>query len=215
MNRLILVRHGETEGNVAKKLDTALPGAPLTERGIAQAKTLGERLRGTDIAVLAASKALRAKQTAEILAAATGHDVEIVDGVHEAQAGDLEDRTDEEAHKAFRDVFHAWHIGDLSAKVPGGESGTDVLDRYLPTVARLRSRLADGDVVLVSHGAAIRLVGRHLGQVPGEFASRNHLDNTDTVELVPNGDGWTCVRWGHREPPFTEADAGAVDDPMG
>ena len=39
--KLILVRHGETEGNVAKILDTALPGLPLTERGVAQAKAFG------------------------------------------------------------------------------------------------------------------------------------------------------------------------------
>ena len=215
MNRLILIRHGETEGNVAKRLDTALPGAPLTERGVAQAQDLGRRLRGRKVAELVSSQALRAKQTGEIIATEAGFTVDAVDGIHEVQAGDLEDRTDEAAHKTFREVFHAWHLGDLSARPPGGESGADVLDRYLPVVEQLRPRLDDGDVLIVSHGAAIRLVGRHLGGVPGEFASRNHLDNTDTVELVPDGDGWACVRWGRREPPFVDAESAGVDDPMG
>ena len=39
--RLILVRHGQTEANVAKRLDTALPGAKLTPEGLAQAEVLG------------------------------------------------------------------------------------------------------------------------------------------------------------------------------
>ncbi len=56
-----------------------------------------------------------------------------------------------------------------------------------------------GDVVLVSHGAAIRLVAAQLAGVPGLFAANNHLANTQSVELTPlAGGGWECVRWGNR-----------------
>lgn len=218
MSRLILLRHGQTQGNVAKRLDTALPGAPLTEAGIEQAKAAGKRLAGTAGLVLVSSKALRATQTAGHIEAATGVPVEALDGLHEAQAGQLENRSDEASHELFKKVFHAWHLGDLSARTEGGESGDEVLSRYLPVVEQLRRKHIDNGeiVVVVSHGAAIRLVGHHLTDVPSLFAANNHLDNTETVELNPIGDGrWECVRWGKFEPPFEDDTAPVPDDPMG
>ena len=217
--RLILVRHGETEGNVARRLDTRLPGAPLTEKGSHQARTIGQVIASNPPAALISSQALRAQQTASFIEAATGVSVQVVDGLHEVQAGEVEGKSDEQSHEIFKAVFHAWHVGDLTTRVPGGESGEDVLARYLPVVADLREKYLEqvgtGNVVVVSHGAAVRLVGRHLARVPGLFAANNHLDNTETVELEIDGDGWRCVRWGRFEPPFADEVSPVADDPMG
>lgn len=218
--RLILVRHGETEGNVAKKLDTRLPGAPLTELGVTQARSIGAALRDRSPAALVSSRALRAQQTAGYIESATGVELEVLDGLHETQAGDLEGRSDDEAHDTFKAIFHEWHGGDLSLRIPGGESGTDVMERYVPVLADLRKRYLEGPdnavVVVVSHGAAIRLVARYLANVPVDFARNNHLDNTHTVELAPVGtDEWECVKWGTFLPPFEDDVSPLPDNPMG
>ncbi len=92
--------------------------------------------------------------------------------------------------------------------LPGGESGRQVLDRYLPVLTQLRLRYLDdhewtGDIVVVSHGAAIRLVARRLAGVDGDFALEHHLANTECVVLSPITDGrWSCVQWGSAAPPF-------------
>ncbi|WP_405487582.1 histidine phosphatase family protein [Nocardia sp. NBC_00511] len=217
--KLILVRHGETEGNVAKILDTRLPGLPLTERGVAQAKTFGSNLI-VPPQRLFSSAALRARQTGGYIEAATGVALEVLEDLQEVQLGDLEGLGTREAHEAFQDVYHAWHFGELSLRVPGGESGEDVLARYVPTLQRLREEYLSGpdaaDIVLVSHGAAMRLVSRELTGVPRLFAANNHLDNTETIELLPaeNG-GWECTRWGRYPAPFGDAIALTGDDPMG
>jgi len=226
--RLILVRHGQTEANVERRLDTRLPGARLTELGRTQARTLGERLAPQPPAALVSSQALRARETAGFVETASGLTLQVREGLHEAQAGELEDRSDVESHKMFAKVFHTWHAGDLSARMPGGESGLDIIERYVPVVDSLRAEYLDGgaggDVVVVSHGAAIRLVGAYLAGVPGAFAADRHLENTSAVELVPTDTGWRCVRWGTFAPPFEatpqrpwfEAEATeATDDPMG
>ncbi|WP_063048416.1 histidine phosphatase family protein [Nocardia arthritidis] len=219
--RLILVRHGETEGNVAKLLDTRIPGLPLTERGAAQAKTFGEGLLRAP-KVLFSSVALRARQTASYIEAATGVAAMVLDGLHEVQAGDLEGQHSEDAHQRFQQIYRAWHEGDLTLRVPGGESAQDVLDRFLPVIAELRSTYltpedgGHGDVMVVSHGAAMRLVGRTLADVRPPFTTNNHLDNTETIELVPTPDaGWECIRWGRFTPPFGYDVAPTPDDPMG
>ncbi|MGW4847974.1 histidine phosphatase family protein [Nocardia brasiliensis] len=217
--KLVLVRHGETEGNVAKLLDTKVPGLPLTERGAAQAKTFGETLL-TPPRVLFCSAALRARQTAGYIEAATGVSATVLDNLQEVQAGDLEGLHSEEAHLFFQRIYRAWHEGDLDERIPGGESGNDILARFFPVIEDLRERYlsgsGEGDVLLVNHGAAMRLVSRYLADVRPPFTTNNHLDNTETIELVPLPDGgWSCIRWGRFTPPFGYDVSPTPDDPMG
>ncbi|GAA4743003.1 histidine phosphatase family protein [Gordonia alkaliphila] len=200
MARLFLVRHGETTANVLQQLDTALPGAHLTDFGARQGIRFGLDNPLAAPAVLLSSVANRAQQTAELIASAWDTDTAAIDDVHEVQVGDLEGRSDREAHEQFRDVVHAWHHGDLDARLPGGESLEMLRDRYVPVLDRLATenlRIEQPrDVYVVSHGAAIRLVAAHLAGVDPEFAMRNHLRNTDSVELELTPEGWQLIRWG-------------------
>lgn len=200
MARLFLVRHGETTANVLQQLDTALPGAHLTDFGARQGIRFGLSNPLAAPAVLLSSQANRAKQTAELIASAWEVDTAPIDGVHEVQVGDLEGRSDREAHEQFRDVVHAWHRGDLDTRLPGGESLEMLRDRYVPVIDDLAAQNLRAeqprDVYVVSHGAAIRLVAAHLAGVDPEFAMRNHLRNTDSVELELTADGWRLIRWG-------------------
>mgnify|MGYP000926766429 CR=1 FL=1 len=214
------MRHGETAANVQHRLDTRLPGEPLTDLGHAQAHSAGEALAGRPIVQVVSSAATRARQTAAAVAAALAArqaqrpeaagtriaEARVVPGLHEAQVGDWENRNDRTTLEAFMRVYHDWHTGDLDARPPGGESGRQVLDRYLPALDAARPD-SGGAIVVVSHGAAIRLASRHLADnVPGEFSARNHLANTESIELVPTATGWTCVRWGLLLPPFVPDD---------
>ena len=110
--------------------------------------------------------------------------------------------------------------------MPGGESANQVLDRYLPVLDELRIRYLDdenwtSDIVVVSHGAAIRLTGALLGDVDSSFALEHHLANTEAVVLLPAADGrWSCAQWGAqhaavRPPRPDDAAAESVADPMG
>ena len=218
--KLILVRHGETEGNVAKVLDTRVPGLPLTERGVAQAKSFAARLTVPPVR-LYSSVALRARQTAEHVESVTGIAADVLDGVYEVQVGELEGQNSQAAHREFQRIYRSWHLGELHTRLPGGESGEEVLARYLPAVDALRGSCLTAatdphDVMLVSHGAAMRLVARELSGIAPPFTTNNHLDNTETIELLPTADGgWTCVRWGRYTPPFGYEVEPTPDDPMG
>ena len=91
--------------------------------------------------------------------------------------------------------------------MPGGETGNQVLDRYVPVLTQLRMRYLDddswhGDIVVVSHGAAIRLVSAVLAGVESSFALDHHLANAESVVLSPITDGrWSCVQWSPLTPP--------------
>ncbi|KKC05243.1 histidine phosphatase family protein [Mycobacterium nebraskense] len=215
--RLVLLRHGQSYGNVERRLDTRPPGAELTPLGRDQARGFA---RGAGRpALLAHSVAIRASQTAGVIGAELEMAAIEMPGIHEVQVGGLENRNDDDAVAEFNAIYERWHHGDLDVPLPGGESGNDVLDRYVPPLTDLRLRYLDdhdwtGDIVVVSHGAAIRLAAAMLAGVEATFALDNHLDNAESVVLAPITDGrWSCVRWGTLAPPFyPEADATPVAD---
>lgn len=199
--RLHLVRHGQTPSNVAGALDTALPGAPLTDLGREQARTVGAELAGSGISpsVILSSEAARARETAGLIATAMDLDTQAVPGVYEVQAGSYEMRTGAEALLAYNRVVRDWlEEGDLTASLPAGESALDVRDRAMPLVSELRESYLDNgiDVVLVVHGTLMRMVAVFAGAVPSQWALANRIPNCGVIELAPDGGGWSCERWG-------------------
>lgn len=227
--RLVLVRHGQSYGNVERRLDTRPPGSELTPLGREQARAFaatGVRRTG----LVAHSVATRAVQTAAEIAGRLKVPARELAGIHEVQVGALENRSDDAAIAEFNEVYRRWQLGELGLRLPGGESAEELLDRYLPVLTDLRMRYLDdddftGDVVVVSHGAAIRLAAATLAGVDAGFVVDHHLGNAEPVVLAPITEGrWSCVQWGILTPPFhpepgigpgTEPPAAAEPDPMG
>lgn len=193
--RLLLIRHGQTSSNIGHKLDTAEPGADLSELGRRQAAAIPQALAGENIGAIYASTLVRSQQTAAPLAAALGLDVQIRPGIREIAAGELEMRSDEESIQRYVDVVFGWP-GDLESRVPGGESGTEVLARYDDAVAEA-ARSGVDTVAFVSHGAVIRVwVGIRSSNVDPAYTMEHWLMNTAMVALEGSPeDGWTVVQW--------------------
>lgn len=225
--RLVLVRHGQSHGNVDRRLDTRPPGSELTDLGRDQARRFARRLAHRP-AMIVHSVALRAAQTAAEIGGETGVDTHEFEGIHEVQVGDLENRSDDAAIEQFNTIYQRWHQGDLDVSLPGGENARGLLDRYVPVITQLRLRYLDddawhGDIVVVSHGAAIRLAAAVLAGVDAGFALDHHLANAESIVLAPITDGrWSCVHWATMAPPFYPEpvvhpvqDALQSADPMG
>jgi len=204
--RLVLARHGRTTANAARILDSRPPGAPLDEEGRAQAEQLAERLADHPVRSVHASHAIRTQQTAAPVAAAHGLAVEVVDGVREVSIGELEGRSDEAAFEIFYEVYHAWWRGELDAHLPGGESALDLRARFLPVVERLTVD-GDGDVVVVSHGAAIRMAAAAL---LGDTVETWYVPNTGLVVLRREQQGWALESWDTAEPVRGDVTAGGA-----
>ncbi|WOX13702.1 histidine phosphatase family protein [Streptomyces sp. N50] len=195
--RLILIRHGQTTANVDYLLDTAIPGADLTDLGRRQAAALPEALADEDIEALYASTLIRTQQTAAPLAAARGLDVRVRDGIRELTAGDLEmlPGDTEPGHEYMRIVF-AWAAGDTELRMPGGESGAEALARYDGVIAEAADSGAR-TVAMISHGAAIRMwTSARADNIDVDFAAARPLDNTGIVVLDGSpADGWKALSW--------------------
>lgn len=194
--RLLLIRHGQTPGNVLGQLDTAFPGPGLTELGTRQAEILATTLSGSGVDVLYASKLLRAQLTAAPLSRAKGVEVQVSEGLHEIGAGDLELRADRESIHRYLETVYAWGLGDLDAKMPGGDDGHEFFGRFDADIAAMADSGAEV-AAAVSHGAAIRVwASSRARNVLPSFGAENALDNTGIVTLEGStATGWTLVEW--------------------
>ncbi len=199
--RLLLIRHGQTPGNVLGQLDTAHPGPGLTELGQRQAAALARSLTDEPIGSLYASTLIRTQITARPLAAVRGLDIGVVDGFHEIEAGALEKRTDYDSHMLYVGTVFAWADGDLDRTMPAGPSGHDFFARFDASIAGVAAAAAasgdPGAVAVVSHGAAIRVwTGLRAANIEPGFAARHMLANTGIVALEGDPDaGWRLIHW--------------------
>ncbi|MDP9980726.1 putative phosphoglycerate mutase [Pseudarthrobacter oxydans] len=197
--RLLLIRHGQTPGNVLGQLDTAHPGPGLTELGERQAAALARSLANEQIDLLFASTLIRTQITAAPLSAVRGLEIEVLEGLREIEAGSLEKLTDKKSHLRYLGTVFGWAAGELHRRMPAGPSGHDFFERYDASITRIAAA-ADGDtstVAVVSHGAAIRVwAGLRAGNVEAGFAARHGLANTGIVALEGDPDaGWRLIHW--------------------
>lgn len=198
--KLLLIRHGETPGNVLGQLDTDHPGPGLTELGERQAEAMARSLANERIGALYASTLIRTQITAAPLARLHTLDIEVLDGLHEIEAGSLEKLTDHESHKRYMGTVISWAAGELDLRMPAGPNGHAFFERFdaaIAEVAERAERQQHGTVAVVSHGAAIRTwAGLRAEGADHEFAARHVLANTGIVAL--EGDlraGWNLIHW--------------------
>lgn len=198
--KLLLIRHGETPGNVLGQLDTDHPGPGLTELGERQAEAMARALANEPIAALYASTLIRTQITAAPLARLHGLDVEVLEGLHEIEAGSLEKLTDHESHKRYMGTVISWAAGELDRRMPAGPDGHTFFERFDAAIARVAERAArqqHGTVAVVSHGAAIRTwAGLRAEGADHDFAARHVLANTGIVAVEGNPEaGWNLLHW--------------------
>src|SRR5918999_6281569 len=123
MNRtqLIIVRHGQTQWNL-KLVRQGHLDSPLTERGIAQAKALGERLARETFTALYSSDLGRALQTAQMIAAATGHKIVTDARLRERHLGIFQGLNGDEIRAKYPEEYRLHRTVGPDYGIPDGES---------------------------------------------------------------------------------------------
>jgi broad specificity phosphatase PhoE len=149
---LILVRHGESEGN-RDKMFTGHGPSPLTERGRRQADAVGEALATP-------------QKTAEPLCVRTGVEPVVTARIRERDMGDFVGVRFEEVQARDPDGWRAVAERHPDYRPPSGESHRDVLARVGHFLDDVRAQHPGQRVVVVSHGVAIHHMLRHLLQTP-------------------------------------------------
>jgi alpha-ribazole phosphatase len=162
--KLILIRHGESDGNVQRKF-SGFQDVDLTEKGIWQAKRLAQRLEEVSVDTIYCSDLKRARHTAEIIFGDRGKDIVTNSKFREINFGVWEGYTFEEVKSKFGygDEFnHLMENIKPEAAIPQGESLVDLNNRVMTELNRIleEHKRADKDktIGLVCHGGTIRVI---------------------------------------------------------
>ncbi|MGN6744478.1 MAG: histidine phosphatase family protein [Amnibacterium sp.] len=212
--RLLLVRHGQIPSNVHGILDTDEPGPSLTDLGREQARALAGTLGDEAIDGLWASVLVRTQETLAPTADARDLPIAVLPGLREIQAGDLEGERTRDAHRVYLETVFAWATGDRARRMPGGESGHEFFARFEAALAEIAATGAE-DVVVASHGAAIRCWSATLEGADLDFLGTHPLPNTAIVAVEGGPGSWRMRAW--REAPLGQpvAPPDPVADPAG
>lgn len=146
--RLLLVRHGETEANVAGRMQ-GRGNDPLTARGRQQVQAIAQRLQreAQTITAVYTSSLLRARLTAAAIGEALGLTPVLRDGLQEMHLGELEGVAPEQLVAAMPRT--------ADERYPGGESAREFAERIMGTLYGIVAAHPGETVVAVSHGGVI------------------------------------------------------------
>lgn len=145
--RVFVARHGEAAYESELLSDA---GGWLTTLGRDQARALAETMAGERVARVWTSDMARAVQTGEIAAARLGVDVVVRKGLREFGVGAAAGTTGDP--DPFAATFDSWLGGDLTARIPGGASGEEVVERYSAVLDEIADSHRGESVLVVSHG---------------------------------------------------------------
>nr|WP_249730111.1 histidine phosphatase family protein [Chelatococcus sp. YT9] len=158
----MLLRHAAHD-NVGAFLAGRRPGVELGPDGLAQARRLGERLRGERIEALFTSPRERARQTAAAIAQSCAlQPAEIMDGLDEIDFGGWSGRIFGELN--HEPSWRRWNEARSLASTPAGERMVDVQARVLAAMELMAKGRENATLALVSHADVIKAaVMYHLG----------------------------------------------------
>ena len=195
MTGIWLIRHGEAEGNLYRRIHGWYDGS-LTEMGFRQLPYLTERFRDTRLDEVYSSDLRRAMDTARALSDPRGLPLRVREDLREVNMGDWEDRCWGWVERFAPEEYDRLNRDPWTWSVPGAEPGEKTVRRLESALLSIADRHPGGEVAVVSHGSAIRLFlasllgipSREIGQVP-------YCDNTAVARLTAEGGRLTLASY--------------------
>lgn len=176
MSKFIFVRHGQSEANAVTAI--AQDDTPLTELGIQQARETAEKVFPLGIKTIVSSPLVRARQTAETIAAELDVDkshVKTIDELREKELGDFKGKLRE------HEPVYYFMLEDIN----GVESCANMIKRAQTALSKIIALAKDGPVLVVGHSVS----GFYLLQVAKgktkveDLDTPNHMQNADFIEV--------------------------------
>ncbi|ABR48782.1 Phosphoglycerate mutase [Alkaliphilus metalliredigens QYMF] len=165
MKQLFLLRHGETNWNLEGRTQ-GRRDSRLTPGGLQQAELAGQKLMNNKIQVIYSSNLNRAKSTAMIIKEQLGIPCHYDHGLSEMNFGEWEGLTIKEIESNYVDDFSCWRDTPHLTLIPKGENLKNAQKRIVEAIENIMIQSKKDRLVLVSHGAVIKLYLLHVLGMP-------------------------------------------------
>ncbi len=160
-----MVRHGESTWNVRGLIQGQADGPTLTDEGRRQSAQVAEQFRPGRAGAIYSSDLARARETAAFVGNALGLPVAIDPALRERCFGSYEGLP-LGALETVNSGICGDQVVDASARPDRGESLDEVYERVGSFLERLGVEGHRGDVIIVSHGGAIRAMRAFCAGLP-------------------------------------------------
>jgi probable phosphoglycerate mutase len=198
---LWIIRHGETDWNVAGRLQGQLE-VPLNANGRAQAERLAARLavehQREPFAALYTSDLGRAVETASAAARALKLPLTSRVELRERHFGVLAELTLAEAEVKHPELFAHLRARDPHFVPQGGESLTQTFERSVAALSSIARAWPGAQVLVVTHGGVLDSAWRHAKKLPLSVRRDHELHNASinrvrVIDGVFELAGWADV----------------------
>jgi alpha-ribazole phosphatase len=194
--RFWLIRHAIVDEN-ARAILYGIMDVPLCETSLLEQAPMYCALAATlpRPAVWKVTPLSRTRRTAEaIFAAGYPHaEAEVEPGLIEQSLGEWQGLPHAELPARLALPKHAFWPLAGHERPPGGETMADVIARVGASLERLAVQHVDEDVVVVSHGGAIRAAVAHCLRIGPDNSLHLVVQNLSLTRLEKNPDGWRVV----------------------
>lgn len=192
MTEIIIIRHGETEWNIMGRFQ-GHSDIPLSPEGRRQAELLGQNLAIDAVDKIYASDLIRAMETAQPLAARFGLVVERDAALRELNFGAWEGRYFSEINEETPDMMKMFYRDPESIDIRGIENFQEFRRRVAGRVRAIAAENKGKRVVLISHGASIRILFADILSMPIRAIWHVSQFNTAVNRIRFEDDGFATI----------------------
>ena len=181
---LYLIRHGQTDWNV-KGITQGETDIPLNSEGIKQAHDLRKTLKDIQFDAVFSSDLIRAKRTAEIIAADQELAVATTTLIRERRYGKQEG----EDERILQKFYETWKSLNKKERAkykpfPGYETNEKLVSRFITFLREVAVAYSKKTVLIVSHGGIMRAFLNHLSE---ETYLDGAISNMAYIKLKSDG----------------------------
>jgi probable phosphoglycerate mutase len=200
----LLIRHGETDWNVDKRLQGHID-IGLNAEGQRQAAALGQVLGDEPLDAIYASDLQRARDTAQAVASVQGRSVHIDAALRERCYGGFEGLQHHEIEQRYPQDFAAWKARELDARYPAGERIAETMREFSERAVGAVTRLIHAEcqhqaggrrkIAIVTHGGVLECIYRWATQSDIEQARDFDIFNASINRLQWDGERLHVRQW--------------------
>ena len=190
---LNIVRHGETVWNHEMRFQ-GHGDSPLTERGRAQARAIGQRLKSMAIDTLISSDLGRTQETAALITEYTGHAVQLDPRLRERHYGVLEGLNLTEILAKHPGVYHELIAEKPDYQIPEGETHRQHYHKNIRVIEEWADQKPGATALLVAHGGVLDNVFRYVARLDLD-QPRCVLPANASLSVIQYGSFYGSTRW--------------------
>jgi broad specificity phosphatase PhoE len=188
IERILLVRHGQTDWNLQGRWQGFEPTA-LNAEGWTQARTLAKSMQARPVGMIVSSDLPRAFETASAIGDALGIQPILDERLREFNMGIFQGFTRDEMPQKFPDEWQGFQTDYWGYHIPGGESRRIMQDRMFAIWNDLLASAVGPEVIIVSHGGSLKMLLLKLFPDMPDLEAV-HLGNTSVTTLEHIHERW-------------------------